>query len=253
MKERNLPMRSSSSSLAILARRPGRFVAFACVVFLLSGSCANAGTVLQFGQFSATDVVTATDSAGVTTLSTAGNADGFFVSIPVTITNFLGVPGLSIPAYETFVGVTSTAPASMFMGLDIQPFAGTIEFTFGPGGIGPNFLTATFANVGAATNSLRGSDGGSAATLSAAEPPASVILTSDFALFGPPTSAGIGFSNVSPALAISPDGSIAGFTAQNAGTFSATIIPEPASFALLGIGMSTLLAFRRLFKGTAGA
>jgi len=35
--------------------------------------------------------------------------------------------------------------------------------------------------------------------------------------------------------------------------FSSTTVPEPASMALLGIGMTSFLAFRRFFKRTTGA
>jgi hypothetical protein len=253
MKEGNHPMRDARLSLPLFARRAGRLFAFACCACVLLNSSTNAGTVLQFGQINPHDVVTATDVAGVTTLSTAGNPDGGGVSIPVTITNFLGVPGVDIPAFETYVGVTSVGAAVPFLGLDIQPYAGTIEFTSLPGGAGAVFLSATFSTVGVHTNTLTGNDGGNAATLSATDPPASLVLTSSFALLGPATSMGLGYSNVAPVLSIAADGSIASFTAQNAGTFSATIIPEPTSFALLGIGVSALLAFRRLFKGTAVA
>jgi hypothetical protein len=214
---------------------------------LLLGSNANAGTVLQFGQINPHDVVTATDVAGVTTLSTAGNADGAGVSIPVTITNFMGNSGVNIPAFETFVGVTSTGAAMSAFGLDIQSYSGTIIFSSLPGGAGANYLTAVFSSIG----SLVGADGGNAATLAASQPPASLALTSDFGILTTPTSMAIGLSNVAPALHIAADGSIASFTSQNAGTFSA--VPEPASMALLGIGMSGFLAFRRFFKRTAVA
>jgi hypothetical protein len=226
-------MSTPDHQLAVSARFLRRSFAFACVALLLLGSSTNAGTVLQFGQVSSTDIVTATDVAGVTTLSTTGNADGNNVSILVNITNFLGVPGVNIPAYETFVNVTSSAPAFSVGGSDYQAYTGTIEFTSAPGGLGANFLTATLFNVGANPASiLSGTDGGDALTLSGSQPPAGLTLTSDFAMLGPPTSVGIGFSFINPSVSIAGDGSISSFTGQNAGTFSASIVPEPGTLCL---------------------
>jgi hypothetical protein len=243
MNEEDHPMRDSRLGFRFLARRARRCFACACGAFLLLGSCASAGTVLQFGQINPSDHVRATDVAGVTTLSTTGNADGAGVSIPVKITNFLGVSGVNIHAFETYVGVHSVGAASSFAGLDIQSFTGTIKFTSLPGGAGADYLTATFSTVGSASNHLAGTIGGSGATLSATEPPAGLVLTSSFALFGGRTSMGIGYSNVSPFLTIAANGSTRSFTAENSGTFSASIIPEPSSITLGMISMISLLGF----------
>jgi hypothetical protein len=225
-------MSTSDQRLAFSARFLGRPFAFVCAALLLLSSSAKADTVLQFGQTNPFDIVTATNNgAGTTTLSSAGNVDGANVSIPVEITNFLGVSVL-IPAFETYVGVTSIGAASSSHGSDFQNFTGTIEFTSAPGGAGLNYLTATFAPVGGSSAvGLSGADGGTGASLLATRPPDNLTLTSDFALLGPPSSLSIGFSNVSPALHIA-GGSIGSFTAQNAGTISASAVPEPGTLCL---------------------
>ena len=205
----------------------------ASFALVLLSSAAQAGTILQFAQTNPADSVTAKESGGVTTLSTAGNANGGGVSIPVTISNFLGKPGLSIPAFETYVGVTSTGPATTVLGQILQGFTGTIEITSGVGGTGSNYLTATFT-VPTASGVLGGTSGGTQAQLSATEPPQSLALTSDFAKFYIPTSMTVGFSNVDPALGIK-SGSISSFKAQNAATFGA--VPEPATFGLACMGV----------------
>lgn len=220
------------------ARARGAWLrSFLCAgVALLWGSVASAGTILQYAQTNPLDVVTATESGGVTTLSTAGNTDGGDVSIPVTISNFLGVPGLTIPAFETFVGVTSNGAAVSVAGQLIQGFNGTIEITSGIGGTGSDYLTATFTNL-SSPGVLSGTIGGGQAQLSATDPPQSLILTSDFAAFKLPTSMTLGFSGIMPSLGIT-SGSTSGFTGQATGTFGAGIVPEPAS-----IGMSLMGIF----------
>jgi hypothetical protein len=178
-------------------------------------------------------MVTATQVAGVTTLSTGGNSDGGNLSIPVTITNFMGTPGLDLPAFETFVKVISVGPVSSVGGLNVQPFTGTIEITGGIGGTGPNFLTVAFSNPGS-PSFMAWVPGGNQVSLNVNNPPQSVVFTSDFAPLGlgPPLSVTLGFSNVDP-----PGNSLASFTGQNAGTFGANVIPEPSSFSLATAGL----------------
>jgi len=225
-------MSTPDQQLAFSARFLRRSVALACAALLLLSSAASAGTVLQFAQTNPADVVTATNTGGTsTTLSTTGNVDGGGVSIPIIITNFLGTPGVNIPAFETYVGVTSTGAAATFGGQIFQPFAGTIEFTSGVGGTGVDYLTVTFSASGASSPLLSGAAGGGAANLLASSPPNSMVPTSDFAALSPPASMAIAFSNVSPPLGVTGT-SVSSFTGQNAGTISATVIPEPSSLCL---------------------
>jgi hypothetical protein len=196
------------------------------------------------------DKITATVSAGVTSFSTAGNADGGGVSVPITITNLLGAPA-TIPAFETFVGVSTTGSAVSVLGAALQEVNGVIEITSGIGGTGINFLTATFTDT-SLPGRVGGLIGGHQLQLGAADPPDALMLTSGLAIFAVPTSFTLGFSNVTPSVKISGT-TIRGFTAQNAGTFGASVVPEPASMALLGIGISGLLALRGFFKRHSGA
>jgi len=230
-------MSTPDQQLAFSARFLRRSFALACaaLLLLLLGSSANASsmTVLQFGQTNPFDIITATDNGVTTTLSTAGNVDGGGVSVPVTITNFLGTPGLAIPAFETFVNVMSTGPAT---GSVSQPFSGTIEFTSAPGGAGINFLTATFGPAGGSSPTLAGTSGGLTANLTASDPPQSLALSTDpifTTILSPPSSMNIAIGNITPPLGTSGS-TIAGFTAQNSGTFSAsaTVIPEPGTLCL---------------------
>lgn len=210
-----------------------RSFAIACTVLLLLGSSANAGTILQFTQAFPTDFITATNTGGGTTmLSTINNADGDNVSIPVIITNsYLGLPPFL--AYETFINVTSSGAAVNFGGAVLQAYSGTIAFTSGVNDTGINYLTATW---GANTGLFSGVNGSTGATLSATP-----VLTSSFETFIPPMSMALGFSNVALPLAIA-GGSVASFTGQNAGTFSAAIVPEPSTLTLssLAIVIGTL-------------
>jgi hypothetical protein len=196
-------------------------------------SAAQAGTVLQFGQTNPVDVITATESGGVTTFSTAGNVDGAGVSVPVIITNLFGTPLVGIPAFETFVGVHSVGPATPSGGQIFQNVVGTIEITSAPGGVGTNYLTAVFNNT-ASPGLASGTAGGAQAQLYAAGPPVTLSFTSMFAMLIAPTSMTVGFSNVAP-LFTDPDSSISSFTAQNAGTFSAAV-PEPATIGMACMG-----------------
>jgi hypothetical protein len=222
---------------------------------LLALSCvagrAPAGTILQFGQANPHDSVTATENAGVTFLSTAGNLDGAGVSIPVLITNFLGTPLVGIPAFETFVGVHSVGTDIMAGGQIIEGFVGVVVFSSLPGGLGADYLTATFTNS-TMSGVVSGTTGGSQAQLSATGPPQSLTFKSDFELAGfmNPTSMTLGFSNLGPPLQDS-GGSIRGFTAQNAGTFAATAIPEPSSFSMGAIALVVSAMIWRRRKSAA--
>ena len=131
---------------------------------------------------------------------------------------------MGVLAFETFEGVTSAAAQ---VGSDKGGFSGKIIISAGPGGIGQNILTTTFAG---GTLSLPSQGSGS---LSDAQPPNSVTFTSA----NPTIEAALGGTvggTFSLALAnITPpqSGTFTNFTAQNSGVFS-TVIPEPASIVM---------------------
>jgi hypothetical protein len=155
-------------------------------------------------------------------------------------------------AYETFVNVTSTGLAGTdpVSGAIEQKFSGEVEFTSGVNGAGNNYLTAMFQSS-TLSPILGGAPGGAAAGLLAAQPPDSLVFTSQYAVFLPATGMSLGFSNLTPAVHISGDGSIGSFAAQNVGTFSADPIPEPSTFVLASVAavIGSLAYWRKRSKG----
>jgi hypothetical protein len=218
---------------------------------LLLTCSTEAGTVLQFAQVSSTDVIVATNNgSGVTTLSTTSaiNADGGGVSIPVNISNYLGVSQVPFPllAFET-VAATSTTSAATAGGIITQTFSGTIEFSANPindpSGPGQIFLLATFS-----TSMVSGGSGGGSASLNSSVPQNIITFTvpgSEFA----DAAQSISISGVAPALSIT-GGSISSFTAQNSGTFSANVVPEPGTLGLASVALvcGTLAYGRKKMK-----
>jgi len=220
----------------------------ACVASLLLASSAQAGssTILEFSQVNSADVVVASQSGTTTTFTTTSaiNSDGGGVSVPVSISTYLGVSQVPFPllAFET-VNLTSTTAASN-SGTITQDYSGTIQFTVNPGPAGagnPAFLIATFGPAGVFTG---GALGGSAG-LNASEPQDSVTFTvpgmsfSDAAL-------NVSFSGINPVLGVT-DMTVSSFTGQDAGTFSAAIVPEPGTLfmASLAVGVGTLCYCRK--------
>jgi len=230
--------------LAVIARFLRRTFALACVTSLLMTSSTKAANELQFSQFNSAqpnpDVVTATETGGVTTLSTTGNADGLNVSIPIVVTNFNGTP--QPPGeilFETFVGVHSTSGASLSGTTISQVYSGTIEFSQLAGGLGTKFLTATFTNA-----VLSGS--GNSASLNATAP--NLVFTSDLVSIPPDANTGlsIAFTLVNGAPLSISSGSVAGFTATNAGTLAVlAAVPEPSALCLASFAavIGTLAAY----------
>jgi len=228
------------------ARFCRRFFALACAATLLLGSSARASsTVLAFGQLNPADIITATDIAGVTTLKTTGNLDGFGVSVPVLASNYLGVPQpFGLLMYETFVGVTSNGAAANVGGTIGQNFSGEIEFTSAPGGAGLVYLIATFGPNG----KFSGGANGASASLNASVPQDNVIFTVPGMDYGF-AAMSVGFSGIDPVLSIA-GASVAGFTGQNSGTFSATLVPEPGTLCMASIAVivGTLAYGRKKMK-----
>jgi len=215
----------------------------ACVASLFLASSAKADTILAFSQLNSADVVVATQTSPTTTVFTttsATNIDGGGVSVPVYISTYLGVAQVPFPilAYET-VSLTSTTVASSSSGTITQDYSGTIQFTVNPGVAGPSnaaFLIATFGPTGV----FSGGAGGGSAGLNASEPQDTVTFTVPGLAFSD-AALNISFSGISPTLSITGS-TVTSFTGQDAGTFSAAIVPEPGTLCLasIAIGIGTL-------------
>ena len=211
----------------------GAVGAAAALIAFAAAPAAHAVNIITWGGLSTDKVTAINNGAGSTTI--------FGANVPISIDSLNGAP-VNISAYLN-LSTTSTDAATLSGPSILQHYSGVFFITAGSGGngltggTGTNYLSATFSDA------VFGS--GSALTLSSSEPSETVSFTS-----GPggvtdldsPRAFAIGLTNVTPSLSID-NGSINSFTASQSGTVSAEVgvlVPEPASFALLGIGTASL-------------
>ena len=198
----------------------------ASTFFLASYAGANAALIATFGQTELTNTVTATVN-GANTVTT------FDVTNSVAaVTTFISGP---IGNVYFNMDAVSIDPAVAFGPAIIQHYAGTFCFTSAIDCGGTNFLSGSFSDA------AFGAAGGPGLVVNVNSPPDTLNLTSDVisaSQLNSPASFNLGFTNLDPLLSIQGT-TIAPFTASYAGNVSANAVatPEPASFALLGIGL----------------
>src|SRR5271157_3572476 len=133
----------------ILARLLSCTLVLGCAALLGLPTSASAGTILQFGQNSNLDHVSAAFSGNSATLTTVGVSDPVVsvTSIPITITQIGNVSlpaGSPLTAWETFLapGLTSSTPQA---GDEKGGFSGEIIISSLHDGLGLNILTSVFS------------------------------------------------------------------------------------------------------------
>ena len=208
---------------------------------------ANATVILNFGQISGSNTVTGTANAGAGTTSIVASAVG------VNVTQILG-NALPAGATANFTLSVNSSGAATLTGSQVsQEYSGSFSLISTTAGatFGKNVLSGTF------TDAVGGGVLGSSLTLGVSNgTPGEIInFTSDFALiaaeFNVPEAITLSFTNVTPVVsrvgtgcAIPPGVTVAPctintFAAAVSGNFSGTeaAVPEPASMALLGVGL----------------
>ena len=187
--------------------------ATAAIGLAVAAPAAKADVILTFGQIGNANAITAVAN-GTDTATTITATDA-----PVSITQILGA--VPVPTAADFtLNATSTGAAAPVGGGAFQHFAGTFSF-----------LSGSVSDIVLGT--------GNSAVLSASAPPDAVTFTSDVITeLSSPLGLSLSFANVTPSVGIVGT-TLSGFRSSVSGTFSASAAaaPEPASLALLGVGL----------------
>jgi PEP-CTERM motif len=206
-------------------------LATVAAIGIAAAAPASAAVILTFGQTAGTPIDAVANLAGTATTITATDA-------PVSITELLG----GAPASAFFdLNIASVDAAQPIGGGGSQHYSGSFSITSGAGDTGTNFLSGSFSDIVLGV--------GPSGVLAAGAPPDTISFTSDVIdLLAPPSAIALSFAGLAPAFSID-NTTIASFTSSVSGTFSASAVPEPATLAMLGVGMLGLTMVRRRHRG----
>lgn len=190
----------------------------------------EAAIIVVFGQNTGLNLFTGNETGGVTTLDAN--------SIPVIITTLDENP-VSINAFFSLDAVSTAGVTNIGGNVYTQPYSGTFSIT----NAGFNYLSGTFDGIDL------GIDGGTTMVFGSTDPPLLLNFTSDVIgmSLSDPSAMALALTNITPGVSI-VNNSFGDFTSSVAGNFSATDlseVPEPATLALLGVGLSAIAARNR--------